>query len=137
MIAHAGANSTADEFWADYTRRSRLVPSLDTTTPLVAAELRRLAERWAAADDLAFRATLAGDPCGAAAALDAKWDAAAAHHALGRDLAELFLLLLRKATEFEPEAVCAYLEETVRRAVRAELEPIARAVAKLERRRCR
>jgi hypothetical protein len=42
---------SAPDFWADYTRRSQDVPSLDTTTPRVAAELRRLAERWQTADN--------------------------------------------------------------------------------------
>jgi hypothetical protein len=122
MITHPGANSTTADFWADFTARSRDVPSLDTTTPLVHAELRRLAERWQAADDLVHRATLAGDACGAAAAQDAKWDAAAAHFEVGRDLAHLGLLLVRYMLEHEPAALQRYLVE----ALRPELEAIAR-----------
>jgi hypothetical protein len=95
---------------------------------LLRADLVRIAERFAEADRRAWEAATTADREGREAAEDERREAAGAFWAAGRELAELLLLLLRHAADHQPDAVRAYLADMLR----PELEPLARAIARLE-----
>jgi hypothetical protein len=101
------------------------------TRSLVRAEIARITERFEAADARLKRAQAMSDPDQAKAAEDEKREAAADFWAAADGLADLFLLMLRYAAEHRPEQLCQALAG----GMRAELYPIAEAVARLEKRK--
>jgi hypothetical protein len=100
---------------------------------LVRAELARIGERFDAADRRAHQAAVRGNTVDRAAAEAERDEAAGDFWSASMELADLCLLLLRYATDYRPEALQQYLAK----ALRAELEPLAEAIAKLEHALCR
>jgi hypothetical protein len=95
---------------------------------LLRDDLLRIAERFQAASDTAWRAAVAGDADAREAAESKRREAAGEYHAAREALADLGLLLLRHALELRPDAVRLYLLE----ALKPELQAFARAIVELE-----
>src|SRR5437868_5682779 len=92
---------------------------------LVRAELARIGERFEAADRRAKRAATMEDREAAEAE---RQEVAGDSWALGTQLADFLLLLIRYALRHQPAALTMYLTE----ALRPELEPMAAALARQE-----
>jgi hypothetical protein len=88
--------------------------------------LEAITRRFEAADRRARRAATISDR---EVAESERREAAGAFWAVGEDLADLFLLLLRYACRHRPEALAAYLADVLDQ----EIGPLAEAVARLER----
>lgn len=111
----------------DDTLSIRLHPpaSNGSTSSLLCAELGRIADRFDAAERLArhSRSQIERE-----AAEAARLDALGEHWAASMDLADLLLLLVRKAMQHRPDALRTYLVDLLR----PELEPISEALIRLE-----
>jgi hypothetical protein len=96
---------------------------------LIRAEIDAIVDRFDAADQAAKRAATLEDREAAEAARE---DVEADLYALGEDLADLLLLLIRYASTHRREALEMYLAELLR----PQLDAMARSIATLEA-RCR
>ncbi len=114
---------------------STLTPLAEAGPPrsasLLRAELLRIAECCQAAADLAHRAAVAEETGGREAAEAERQEAAADFWKAGAELAHLCLLLIRHACDHQPDALRLYIVELLR----PELEPIVKAIVRLESRR--
>jgi hypothetical protein len=89
-------------------------------------ELAGILERFAAADERLRRSATIADREAAEAA---RREAVGEHYGVTRDVADLFLLLLRQALQHRAEALRNYLVKLLA----PELDPMAEAIYRLER----
>ncbi len=104
------------------------LPPGPTTADAIRAEIDAVAQRFLAANAAVRRAQVLGDDAGRVDAEAARSAALGAFCLAGRDVADLAIVLLRYAFEFDRETLRLILVETLL----PELQPIADAVGRLE-----
>lgn len=92
-------------------------------------DLVAIAERFRAADQQLLRALVFAEAHNREQAETARWEAMGDYQATGEAIADLFLLLLRMALEYRPEAVQAHLTEVVRALSAPGAQPPTRGLA--------
>jgi hypothetical protein len=109
-------------------RHAPHAPHSLTAADTIRANIDAAASRFLAADAAVRRAEVLGDDAARVEALAARTLALGEFCLAGRDVADLAVLLLRYAFEFDRDTLRLILVE----ALRPELEPIADAIARLE-----